>query len=103
MAKFQRASKYRQAESNKASAHRFWLLRYGPDRGELIGGRALRADAVEAITCGWLSVVAVVGLTAQCLIGAWWIDAVTSLGIVWFIIKEGREAWKGEACCDDCN
>ena len=68
-----------------------------------IGSRALRADAVEAITCGWLSVVTVIGLTAQYLIGAWWIDAVTSLGIVWFIIKEGREAWKGEACCDDCN
>jgi divalent metal cation (Fe/Co/Zn/Cd) transporter len=68
-----------------------------------IGSRALRADAVESITCGWLSCVVVVGLTAQYLVGAWWIDAVTSLGIVWFVIKEGREAWKGEACCDDCH
>jgi hypothetical protein len=42
----------------------------------------------------------VIGLTANLLLGAWWIDAVTSLAIVWFVIKEGREAWKGEECCD---
>jgi divalent metal cation (Fe/Co/Zn/Cd) transporter len=70
---------------------------------EKIGSRALRADAVESITCGWLSLVVVVGLTAQYLIGAWWIDAVTSLGIVWFLVKEGREAWAGEECCDSCH
>jgi divalent metal cation (Fe/Co/Zn/Cd) transporter len=70
---------------------------------ERIGSRALRADAVESITCGWLSCVVVVGLTAQYLVGAWWIDAVTSLGIIWFVVKEGREAWQGEACCADCH
>jgi divalent metal cation (Fe/Co/Zn/Cd) transporter len=70
---------------------------------ERIGSRALRADAVESITCGWLSVVVVVGLTAQYLIGAWWVDSVTSLGIVWFLVKEGREAWAGEECCDSCH
>jgi divalent metal cation (Fe/Co/Zn/Cd) transporter len=68
---------------------------------ERIGSRALRADAVESITCGWLSFVVVIGLTAQYFVGAWWIDAVTSLGILWFLVKEGREAWIGEQCCDD--
>jgi divalent metal cation (Fe/Co/Zn/Cd) transporter len=70
---------------------------------ERIGSRAMRADAVESITCGWLSVVVVIGLTAQYLIGAWWVDSVTSLGIVWFLVKEGREAWAGEECCDSCH
>jgi divalent metal cation (Fe/Co/Zn/Cd) transporter len=65
-----------------------------------LGSRALRADAVEAITCGWLSCVVVVGLLAQLAIGAWWIDSVTSLAIVWFLVKEGREAWASEECCD---
>jgi divalent metal cation (Fe/Co/Zn/Cd) transporter len=65
---------------------------------EKIGSPALRADAVESITCGWLSVVVVAGLLAQYLIGAWWIDSVTSLGIVWFLVNEGREAWASEAC-----
>ena len=66
-----------------------------------LGSRAMRADAVEAITCGWLSFVVVVGLLAQLALGAWWIDGVTSLAILWFLIREGREAWAGEDCCDD--
>jgi divalent metal cation (Fe/Co/Zn/Cd) transporter len=66
---------------------------------EALGSRAMRADAMESVTCGWLSLVVVVGLLAQALTGAWWVDAVTSLGIVWFLLKEGREAWRGEDCC----
>jgi hypothetical protein len=38
----------------------------------------------------------------QRLVGAWWVDAVASLGVVWFVIREGREAWTGEACCGHC-
>jgi divalent metal cation (Fe/Co/Zn/Cd) transporter len=71
------------------------------DLANRLGSRALRADAAESITCGWLSVVAVVSLAAQALLGAWWIDSVGSLAILWFLIKEGREAWRGE-CCADC-
>jgi divalent metal cation (Fe/Co/Zn/Cd) transporter len=67
-----------------------------------LGSRALRADAVESITCGWLAFVVVGTLVAQLLIGAWWVDAVASLGIVWFLVREGREAWEGDACCDGC-
>jgi len=63
-----------------------------------LASRALRADAVESITCGWLSLVAVLGLIAQLAFGAWWIDNVTSLAIVWFLVKEGREAWSAEGC-----
>jgi divalent metal cation (Fe/Co/Zn/Cd) transporter len=65
-----------------------------------LGSRAMRADAIESMTCGWLSLVVVVGLVANLLLAAWWIDALTSLGIVWFVIKEAREAWSGEVCCD---
>ena len=65
---------------------------------EKIGSRALRADAMEAVTCGWLSFVVVASLAAQWLFGAWWIDGVASLAIVWFLLKEGREAWAGEEC-----
>jgi len=66
-----------------------------------LGSRALRADAIEAITCGWPSFVAVVSLTAQALFGFSWIDSVGSLAIVWLRIKEGREAWTGD-CCAAC-
>jgi divalent metal cation (Fe/Co/Zn/Cd) transporter len=69
---------------------------------DALGSRALRADAVESIACGWLAFVAVGALVAQLLLGAWWIDALASLGIAWFVIREGREAWEGQACCDHC-
>jgi divalent metal cation (Fe/Co/Zn/Cd) transporter len=35
-----------------------------------LGSRAMRADAVESITCGYLSVVIVIGLLAQLLTGS---------------------------------
>jgi divalent metal cation (Fe/Co/Zn/Cd) transporter len=71
---------------------------------EQIGSRALRADAMETITCGWLSFVVVAGLLAQLAIDAWWIDSVTSLAIVYVLVKEGREAWAVEDCsCSACH
>jgi divalent metal cation (Fe/Co/Zn/Cd) transporter len=63
---------------------------------DLLGSRALRTDAIESVACGWLSFVVVVGLLAQLFLGAWWIDSVTSLAILWLLIREGREAWEGE-------
>jgi len=68
-----------------------------------IGSRALRADAVESITCGWLSFMVVIGLAAQYVTGAWWVDSATSLAIVWFLVKEGREAWASGECGDGCH
>lgn len=71
------------------------------DVARRLGSRAMRADAVESLTCGWLSLVVVIGLAARWLLEAWWVDGVTSLGIVWFVVKEGREAWRGDICCGD--
>lgn len=66
-----------------------------------IGSRALRADAMEAVTCGWLSFAVVIGLGAEWALGFWWIDPIASLAIVGLLIREGREAWSGDpcACC----
>jgi divalent metal cation (Fe/Co/Zn/Cd) transporter len=70
-----------------------------------LSSRVVRADAVESITCAlaWFikgSLVVVIGLTADFLLDGWWVDAVASLAIVWFVVKEVREAWEGEECCD---
>ncbi len=65
---------------------------------EQIGSRAMRADAVESITCAYLSGVVVLGLLAQILVGAWWVDSATSLAIVALLVKEGYEAWQDEDC-----
>jgi divalent metal cation (Fe/Co/Zn/Cd) transporter len=67
---------------------------------DALGSRALRPDAIESITCGWLSFVVLIGLLAQIALGAWWVDAATSLVIVWLLVKEGREAWQAEEADD---
>lgn len=61
-----------------------------------IGSRALRADAMESVTCGYLSVVVVIGLMAQWLLHAWWVDSVSALALVPFLIREAQEAWKAD-------
>src|SRR6266481_3888455 len=64
-----------------------------------LNSRALRADAVESITCGYLSIVLIVGLAATRILGWWWLDSVAALALIPFIIKEAREAVRGEDCC----
>ena len=66
-----------------------------------LNSRALRADAMESITCGYLSIVLMVGLAATRLFGWWWLDSVAALGLIPFLIKEGRGAIRGECCCGD--
>lgn len=78
-----------------------YLARRKIELANQLGSRALRADAMESVTCGWLSAVAVVSLGAQAVSGVGWIDSVGSLAIFWLLVKEGREAWRGE-CCADC-
>src|SRR3989475_11401428 len=63
-----------------------------------LDSRALRADAVESITCGYLSIVLMVGLAATRVLGWWWLDSVAALALIPFLIKEGREAIRGECC-----
>jgi divalent metal cation (Fe/Co/Zn/Cd) transporter len=76
----------------------YFLSRRKLHVASLLLSRALRADAVEGITCGWLAIVVVGALVAQYFIEAWWIDPLASLAVVWFVIREGREAWRGEEC-----
>ncbi len=57
-----------------------------------IGSRALRADALETLACSWLSFALLLGLSANVLLGWWWADPVAALAMVYFLIKEGREA-----------
>jgi divalent metal cation (Fe/Co/Zn/Cd) transporter len=75
----------------------WWLAKTKMRIADEIGSRALRADAVESITCGYLSGVVVVGLLIQLLMpGWWWVDSLASLAIVILLVKEGREAWAGD-------
>ena len=65
-----------------------------------IGSKALRADAMETFTCGYLSWVLLAGLAANALLHWWWLDAAASLVVVPLLLKEAREAMTGECDCD---
>src|SRR5207244_5190449 len=57
-----------------------------------LDSRALRADAVESITCGYLSIVLMIGLAATWLLGWWWLDSVAALALIPFLVKDARAA-----------
>jgi divalent metal cation (Fe/Co/Zn/Cd) transporter len=67
-------------------------------------GRELRsasavADSKQTLLCTYLSAVLLVGLSLNAAFGWWWADPVTGLAIAAVALKEGREAWRGDACC----
>ena len=64
-----------------------------------LNSRALRADAVESIVCGYLSIVLIVGLATTRILGWWWLDSVAALALIPFLIKEARAAISGEWDC----
>src|SRR5438552_14962650 len=64
-----------------------------------LNSRALRADAIESITCGYLSIVLMIGLAATRLLGWWWLDSAAALALIPFLIKEARAAIAGDECC----
>jgi hypothetical protein len=70
---------------------------------DCIGSRALRADAMETLTCGYLAWALLAGLAANALLHWWWLDAVASLAIVPLLVREAREALSGAECCDHCH
>ena len=62
------------------------------------GSAALRADAVQSRTCGYLSLIALLGLAANAVWRVAWADPLAALAIVPFVMWEGREAIQGNPC-----
>ena len=60
--------------------------------------RALAADSMETLLCSYLSATVLAGLALNGLFGWWWADPVAGVAIAGFMIYEGVEAWRGEAC-----
>src|SRR5437016_8237266 len=70
-----------------------------------LNSRALRADAIESITCGYLSIVLMIGLAATWLLGWWWLDSVAAFALIPFLVKEAGAAITGQPCsgCGESN
>ena len=67
-----------------------------------IGSAALKADAMCSVTCAYMSFTLLAGLLLNTFFGLWWADSLAALVLVYFIVREGREALHeartGEAC-----
>jgi divalent metal cation (Fe/Co/Zn/Cd) transporter len=64
-----------------------------------VASRSLRADAMETLTCGYLSWILLIGLLLNALTSWWWVDSVASLAIIPLLVREGCEAVRGGSCC----
>lgn len=66
--------------------------------GREVGSATAVADSKQTLICTYLSAAVLIGLALNSLWGWWWADAVAGLVIAIFAVREGVEAWKGDAC-----
>lgn len=68
--------------------------------GRELGNPVLVADSTETALCSYLSAILLAGLILNAVAGWWWADPLAAVGIAVLAVREGREAWRGDACCD---
>ncbi len=66
--------------------------------GRELGSATAVADSKQTLICTYLSAAVLIGLLLNSLFGWWWADPIAGLVIVVFAVREGIEAWKGDAC-----
>jgi divalent metal cation (Fe/Co/Zn/Cd) transporter len=66
--------------------------------GRELGSATAVADSKQTLICTYLSAAVLIGLVLNSLLGWWWADPIAGLVIAVFAIREGVEAWKGDAC-----
>lgn len=75
------------------------FLSYAERRaGRELGSATAIADSRQTLICTYLSAAVLLGLVLNSLFSWWWADAVAGLVIAVFAIREGIEAWRGDAC-----
>lgn len=68
--------------------------------GRALGSPTVVADSVQTLLCTYLSGVLLLGLLLNGWLGWWWADPLVGLVVAGLALREGRAAWRGEAC--DC-
>ncbi len=84
----------------------YFLMKYKLKIGKALNSDAIIADANCTKTCFYLSFILLASSLLYELTGIGYIDIVGSLGVAWFALKEGREAFEKSrsenlSCCDD--
>ena len=65
---------------------------------ERLGSAATKGEGRQNVLCAYLAGALLLGLLANAAVGAWWLDPIVGLLIAGIALKEGREAWRGDAC-----
>jgi divalent metal cation (Fe/Co/Zn/Cd) transporter len=66
--------------------------------GRELGSASAIADSMQTLICSYLSAALLAGLLFNTLFDWAWADSIAALVIAAFAIREGAEAWKGDAC-----
>ncbi|WP_445259280.1 cation diffusion facilitator family transporter [Nocardioides aurantiacus] len=66
--------------------------------GRELGSGSVVADSKQTLLCTYLSAVLLAGLMLNATLGWSWADPVAGLVIAAVAVREGLEAWRGEAC-----
>jgi len=67
--------------------------------GRELSSASAEADSKQTLLCTYLSAVLLVGLVLNSTLGWTWADPLAALVVAGVAIKEGIEAWRGDACC----
>ncbi|OLF17045.1 cation transporter [Actinophytocola xanthii] len=67
--------------------------------GRELGSSSAVADSKQTLLCTYLSAVLLVGLALNSAFGWSWADPLAALVIAGIAIREGLNAWRGDACC----
>lgn len=67
--------------------------------GRELGSLSAVADSKQTLLCTYLSAVLLAGLVLNSLLGWSWADPIAALVIAAIAVREGINAWKGDACC----
>jgi divalent metal cation (Fe/Co/Zn/Cd) transporter len=70
--------------------------------GDRLSSSATKSEGRQNMVCAYLSGALLVGLGANAVAGWWWADPLTALVIAAVAVREGRESWRGDACCAAC-
>jgi divalent metal cation (Fe/Co/Zn/Cd) transporter len=66
--------------------------------GRELGSASAVADSKQTLICSYLSAALLAGLLLNSLLGWAWADSLAALVIAGFAVREGLEAWRGDAC-----
>jgi divalent metal cation (Fe/Co/Zn/Cd) transporter len=77
-----------------------WLARQKRKAAGSLKSSALKADSRQTSLCAYLSAITLGGLLLNALLGWWWADPIAGLAMIPIVLREGSEAFRGEACSD---